>query len=53
MNLRKTTLPGGFFVFRQEITLRKKGSQEDPFWFESYTELSLHTELMKTPKQLN
>jgi hypothetical protein len=27
----KNRLPGGFFVYRQEITRRTKGSQEDPF----------------------
>ncbi|EFH8908984.1 hypothetical protein D9X58_20785 [Shigella sonnei] len=28
-NLRKTTCQGGFFVYRQQITREKKGSQED------------------------
>ncbi|HAJ0294134.1 TPA: hypothetical protein HL437_24785 [Escherichia coli] len=32
-NLRKTTCQGGFFVYRQQITRRKKGSQEDPLIF--------------------
>lgn len=29
----KTRLSAGFFVSEQEITLRQKGSQEDPFCF--------------------
>ncbi|EOT2841896.1 hypothetical protein ACNDVT_005054, partial [Escherichia coli] len=32
-NLRKTALQGGFFVYRQQITRRKKGSQEEPLIF--------------------
>lgn len=32
-NLRKTTCQGGFFVYWQQITRRKKGSQEDPLIF--------------------
>ncbi|WP_214277700.1 hypothetical protein, partial [Escherichia coli] len=30
---RTTVGSGGFFVYRQQITRRKKGSQEDPLIF--------------------
>ena len=36
---RTTVGSGGFFVYRQQITRRKKGSQEDPLIFSS---LRLH-----------
>ncbi|EDQ2394389.1 hypothetical protein RU50_005513 [Salmonella enterica subsp. enterica] len=38
---KQTTVgSGGFFVYRQQITRRKKGSQEDPLIF--FCKTSLH-----------
>ncbi|WP_440138048.1 hypothetical protein, partial [Staphylococcus aureus] len=45
-NLRKTTCQGGFFVYRQQITRRKKGSQEDPLIF------LLQTSLFDSPESV-
>ncbi|MGU4735790.1 hypothetical protein MAY75_25465, partial [Escherichia coli] len=40
----QTALQGGFFVYRQQITRRKKGSQEDPLIFLLQTSLFDSTE---------
>ncbi|MDF1451054.1 hypothetical protein P1U31_26010, partial [Escherichia coli] len=49
---RTTVGSGGFFVYRQQITRRKKGSQEDPlfFWLKERSRLSHTTIVNKTRK---
>ncbi|MFA2399035.1 hypothetical protein, partial [Blautia wexlerae] len=42
----QTALQGGFFVYRQQITRRKKGSQEDPLIF------LLQTSLFDSPESV-